>query len=137
MLFQNTLIAAFLLIVSVQAMYVPHTVRDEYQGSQIMSSRGIDITDNVLFLSARDPKIDTSGVLLGRAGAGESPPPIADECCSKADCQTHIRRVYVSWHDPNTYSTQPAKKQQVENAVHNSGHTANAEHRGASDAIIR
>jgi len=45
--------------------------------------------------------------------------------------------VHVSWHDPNTYKNNPTQKAHVENTVHNSAHTSNAEGRGASHAIIQ
>ncbi|KAL0953786.1 hypothetical protein HGRIS_004970 [Hohenbuehelia grisea] len=45
--------------------------------------------------------------------------------------------INVSWSDPNTYKTQPTKKQQVESSVKSSTKTTNAVSRGATDAIIK
>lgn len=44
--------------------------------------------------------------------------------------------VNIKWNDPNTYKTQPAKKQQVETAVSSAGETSAAARRGATDAVI-
>ena len=44
--------------------------------------------------------------------------------------------INVKWNDPNTYKTQPAKKQQIETDVKQSSATTSAVNRGATDAII-
>lgn len=84
--------AGFFLVLSVQALYVPHTVREGYKEPQSVSSHGLGITNNVLSRSAKDPYIGTSSVsllLVGRE-AGETPPPGPYKCETKADCQARI-----------------------------------------------
>lgn len=44
--------------------------------------------------------------------------------------------VNIKWNDPNTYKTQPTKKQQIETDVKGSSATTSAAGRGATDAII-
>ncbi|KAI0779373.1 hypothetical protein C8Q74DRAFT_1367282 [Fomes fomentarius] len=44
--------------------------------------------------------------------------------------------VNIKWNDPNTYKTQPTKKQQIETDVKVSSATTSAAGRGATDAII-
>lgn len=45
--------------------------------------------------------------------------------------------VDISWSDPNTYKTQPLKKQMVEQQVEAADETTAAVTEGATDAIIR
>lgn len=49
----------------------------------------------------------------------------------------NMATIAVTWHNQNEYSTQPQKKQQIENDVRESAEAASARRNGATKAVIK